>query len=158
MKQAASKARETYRRAPLSTSFHPGFARLIFRPWRWRRYFPPKRRLTFNRLHRVISQKIVLFCLNLTSRIPDNALRVGLLLVFQVWMENTRNCLMFYILLASFLFSCRKLRGSNSGVIFLKFEYSKWVGIGKKENEKKNRNGYSCNSFNYLNIGKHLLH
>jgi hypothetical protein len=30
------------------------------RPWRWRRYLPPKRRLTFNALHGVISQKIEL--------------------------------------------------------------------------------------------------
>jgi hypothetical protein len=29
---------------------------LIFRPWRWRRYVPPKRWLTLNRLHSVISQ------------------------------------------------------------------------------------------------------
>jgi hypothetical protein len=35
-------------------------ARLI-RPWRWRRYVPPKRQLTFNGLHGVISQKIALF-------------------------------------------------------------------------------------------------
>jgi hypothetical protein len=34
---------------------------LIFRPWRWRRYVPPKRRLTFNGLHGVVSQKMVLF-------------------------------------------------------------------------------------------------
>jgi hypothetical protein len=33
----------------------------ILRPWRWRRYVPPKRRLTFNRLHGVISQKVVPF-------------------------------------------------------------------------------------------------
>jgi hypothetical protein len=26
-------------------------ARLILRPWRWRQYVPPKRRLTFNGLH-----------------------------------------------------------------------------------------------------------
>jgi hypothetical protein len=36
-------------------------ARLILRRWRWRRYVPPKRRLTFNRLHGVISQKILPF-------------------------------------------------------------------------------------------------
>jgi hypothetical protein len=36
-------------------------ARLILRPWRWERYVPPKRLLTFNGLHGVISQKIVLF-------------------------------------------------------------------------------------------------
>jgi hypothetical protein len=34
---------------------------LIFRPWRWRRYDLPKRRLTFNGLHGFISQKIALF-------------------------------------------------------------------------------------------------
>jgi hypothetical protein len=38
-------------------------AQLISRPWRWRRYVPPKRRLTLNRLHGVISQKMVLFIL-----------------------------------------------------------------------------------------------
>jgi hypothetical protein len=32
---------------------------LILRPWTWRRRVPPKRRLTFNGLHSVISQKIV---------------------------------------------------------------------------------------------------
>jgi hypothetical protein len=33
---------------------------LILRPWRWRRHVPLKRRLTFNGLHDVISQKIEL--------------------------------------------------------------------------------------------------
>jgi hypothetical protein len=33
---------------------------LIHRRWRWRRYVPPKRRLTFSGLHGFISQKIVL--------------------------------------------------------------------------------------------------
>jgi hypothetical protein len=36
-------------------------ARLILRPWKWRRYAPPKHRLAFNGLHCVISQKIALF-------------------------------------------------------------------------------------------------
>jgi hypothetical protein len=36
-------------------------ARLILRPWRRRRYIPPKHRLNFNGLHGVISQKRVLF-------------------------------------------------------------------------------------------------
>jgi hypothetical protein len=34
---------------------------LFLRPWRWRRYFPPKRRLQLNGLHGVISQKIIIF-------------------------------------------------------------------------------------------------
>jgi hypothetical protein len=37
--------------------------KLFLRPWRWRRYVPPKRLLTINRLHGVISQKTVLFFL-----------------------------------------------------------------------------------------------
>jgi hypothetical protein len=36
-------------------------ARLILWPWRWRQYIPPKRELTFNGLHYVVSQKVVLF-------------------------------------------------------------------------------------------------
>jgi hypothetical protein len=37
------------------------FSWLILRSWIWRRYVPSKRRLTFNRLHYVISQKVELF-------------------------------------------------------------------------------------------------
>jgi hypothetical protein len=43
-------------------SFHAGyFLSLFFRPWIWRRYVPPNRRLTLNGLHGVISQKMVLY-------------------------------------------------------------------------------------------------
>jgi hypothetical protein len=52
-------------RARNQRSFPPAFTlvsyRLILRPWRWRRYVPPKRRLTFNGLYGVISHKMVLF-------------------------------------------------------------------------------------------------
>jgi hypothetical protein len=34
---------------------------LFLRPWRWRWYVPPKRRLTLNGLHGVISHKLILF-------------------------------------------------------------------------------------------------
>jgi hypothetical protein len=45
-----------------ATCFHAGFLlSLFFRPWRWRRYVSLKRRLILNRLHSVISQKMVLF-------------------------------------------------------------------------------------------------
>jgi hypothetical protein len=37
------------------------FAELILRPWRWRRYVPPRRRVQLNVLHGDISQKMVLF-------------------------------------------------------------------------------------------------
>jgi hypothetical protein len=39
-------------------------AHLILLPWRWRRYVPPKRRLTFNGLQGVIFQKTELFTYN----------------------------------------------------------------------------------------------
>jgi hypothetical protein len=40
---------------------HGGFLGLFFRPWRWRRCTPSKRRFTFNGLHGIVSHKIVLF-------------------------------------------------------------------------------------------------
>jgi hypothetical protein len=36
-------------------------ARIILRPWRRKRYVPPKSRLAFNELHSVTTQKTVLF-------------------------------------------------------------------------------------------------
>jgi hypothetical protein len=39
-------------------------ASLILQPWSWRRYVPPKRQLTFNILHGIISRKITLFIAN----------------------------------------------------------------------------------------------
>jgi hypothetical protein len=53
----ASNQRESRRQAEQGWFL----ARLILRPWRWRQYVTPKRRLTFTGLHGVISQKIVLF-------------------------------------------------------------------------------------------------
>jgi hypothetical protein len=51
--------------SPLSfnfaTSLLAGLLNLFLRPWIWRRYVPPKRRLKLNGLHGVISQKIILF-------------------------------------------------------------------------------------------------
>jgi hypothetical protein len=53
----------------LQSCFHGGFLlSLFFRPWRWRQYFPPKRWLTLNGLHSVISQRTVLFNLSFTPR------------------------------------------------------------------------------------------
>jgi hypothetical protein len=50
----------TYRLALLATCFHSGILNwFVLRPWRWRRYLPPDRRLTFNGPHAVISQKII---------------------------------------------------------------------------------------------------
>jgi hypothetical protein len=57
-------------------------ARLILLLWRWRRYFPPKRRLTFNGLHCVKSQKIVLF-ITTAVRISNP------IILFQVYILNS---------------------------------------------------------------------
>jgi hypothetical protein len=46
---------------PLATRFQAGFLLSFLLPLRWRRYVPPKRRLTLNGLHGVIFQKMVLF-------------------------------------------------------------------------------------------------
>jgi hypothetical protein len=43
-------------------------ARLILLSWRWRRHVPPKRWLTFNGLHGVISQKIELLILHVLTK------------------------------------------------------------------------------------------
>jgi hypothetical protein len=40
---------------------------LFLLPWWWRRYVPPKRLLTLNGLHGVISQKLILFILGYYS-------------------------------------------------------------------------------------------
>jgi hypothetical protein len=45
-----------------STCLFAGFLlNLFLRPWRWRRYVPPKRRLTLNGLYGVVCQKMILF-------------------------------------------------------------------------------------------------
>jgi hypothetical protein len=49
---------------------------LISRHWKWRRYVPPKRPLTFNRLHAVISQKTELL---VTTAV--NPARCGMLML-----------------------------------------------------------------------------
>jgi hypothetical protein len=50
-----------------ATCLLAGLLNLLFRPWRWRRYVPPKRRLKLNGLHGVTSQKMILFTLFLIS-------------------------------------------------------------------------------------------
>jgi hypothetical protein len=56
----------------LATCFHAGFLlSLFFSAWRWRRYVPPKLRLTLNGLHGVIFQKLVFF--NLVMVLGNNA-------------------------------------------------------------------------------------
>jgi hypothetical protein len=69
-----------------ATCFHAVFLlNLFFRPWRWRRYVPPKRRLTLNRLHGVIAQKMVLFIIiavrasNPTYEAPQYAILINLM-------------------------------------------------------------------------------
>jgi hypothetical protein len=51
-------------------------AQLNFRPWRWRQYIPPKRRLTLNGLHGVISQEMVLFKRFCWNSIPETSTKL----------------------------------------------------------------------------------
>jgi hypothetical protein len=44
-----------------ATCFQAGYLARPLRPWKWRQYIPPKRRLTFNGLDDVMYQKIVIF-------------------------------------------------------------------------------------------------
>jgi hypothetical protein len=39
----------------------PVYCLVYFWPWKWKRHVPPKRRLIFNRLQGIISQKLELF-------------------------------------------------------------------------------------------------
>jgi hypothetical protein len=58
--------------------------RLFFRPWRWRRYVPPKRRLTLNGLQGDISQKMVLF---ITSAVRSSTPTLSILPVVPPWRD-----------------------------------------------------------------------
>jgi hypothetical protein len=49
--------------------------------WRWRRYVPPKRLLTFNGLHGVISQKMILFITTAVRNSNPTCIKLYLLLV-----------------------------------------------------------------------------
>jgi hypothetical protein len=55
-------------------------ARLIFRPWRWKRKFSPKRKLTLKLLRGVTSQKTVIFIT--TAVITSNPVRNKLISIF----------------------------------------------------------------------------
>jgi hypothetical protein len=53
--------RRVVRWVSADTCLLAGLLNLFLRPWRWRLYVPPKRRLKLNGLHDVISQKMILF-------------------------------------------------------------------------------------------------
>jgi hypothetical protein len=61
-------------------------AGLILRPWRWRQYVPLKHWLTFNGLHGVISQKIVLFIT--TAMITSNPTQLHICLLARCFHFN----------------------------------------------------------------------
>jgi hypothetical protein len=65
---------------------------LFIRPWRWRRYVPPKCRLRPNRLHGVISQKKILFIITtVKASNPTRIQPVFETLWFQIITEKIRN-------------------------------------------------------------------
>jgi hypothetical protein len=62
---------------------------LFFLLWRWRRYVPPKRRLTLNGLHCVISQKMVLFITTaVTTSNPTYIKLAGSLIEFRYFIKS----------------------------------------------------------------------
>jgi hypothetical protein len=64
------KVNQSFGGIPLTTCFMLVSWWLIFRPWGWRRHVPPKRRLTCNWLHEVVSKKIGLFNCSAEQEIP----------------------------------------------------------------------------------------
>jgi hypothetical protein len=68
---------------------------LILRPWRWSQHVSPKRRLTFNRLHGVISQKMEFFIIT--------AVRTSnFTLIFELLTEN-----LIFVVLVGCYFICK---------------------------------------------------
>jgi hypothetical protein len=68
----------------------------ILRPWRWRRYVPPKRRVQLYGLHSVISQKIILFTNYLTSIKATDTWSLVFKLNFEVMLPWARCMAQFY--------------------------------------------------------------
>jgi hypothetical protein len=68
----------------------PAWKQVASTPWRWRRYVPPKRQLTFNWLQGVISQTIVLFVSALNSSgISNTTKNFGIAEIRTVYLLNT---------------------------------------------------------------------
>jgi hypothetical protein len=83
------------RTSRFATYLLAGLLNIFHRPWRWRRYVPPIRRLKLNGLHGVISQKMILF---------------GYLLALKdsVWGRSLLLCVVFFaIILTCINFSYR---------------------------------------------------
>jgi hypothetical protein len=57
----------------------------LIRPWRLMRYIPSKRRLTYSRLHDVISQKTVLFITTAVRTSNPTSAFILLLLLLLYW-------------------------------------------------------------------------
>jgi hypothetical protein len=91
-------------------------ARLI-RPWRWRRYVPPKLRLTSNGSHGVISENIVLFITTAVRRTscPTTLRNIA---------EWIRDWLKVAVELVTLMLCVRQILNSN---LNLQTDYSYWV-------------------------------
>jgi hypothetical protein len=86
-----------YRRSSCHLILRWFLARLILRPWRWRRHVAPKREITFHGLYAVISQKIEIFMIT-AVRTSNLAYELS---CFAVYIPNTlkneeRNNVSFY--------------------------------------------------------------
>jgi hypothetical protein len=135
-------------------------ARFILRPWRWRRYIPPKCRLTFNGLHGVISQKMALFITTAVRTSNPTFVSERFCLVIW-WLVNVGECLNTAVSLF------------NRGGVRITACYMTWAQIaGARQDGAENQNpsssSYSPGAHRYVtdwggghlarHIGGFLLH
>jgi hypothetical protein len=69
---------------------------LLLRPWKWRRYVPPKRRLKLNGLHDVISQKMITLQWTMVFR-THTKITEQLTKDFWTQAKNTEICVIIYM-------------------------------------------------------------
>jgi hypothetical protein len=72
----------------VATLLSPRYLARLIRPWTWRRYVPPKRRLTLNGLHGAMSQKIVLLVLQFIADSACHPVRKLFSGLLKCWMQQ----------------------------------------------------------------------
>jgi hypothetical protein len=60
------------------------------RPWRWRLHVPPKRRLAFNKLHGVMSQKVELFIATAVRTSNPTNYKPSYLCTYEIFLTSVR--------------------------------------------------------------------
>jgi hypothetical protein len=141
------------RREQLDTCLLAGFFMNIFlRPWRWRRYVPPKRRFTLNRLHGVTSQKMMLFI--------TTAVRTSNLTTFIYFHQTTRWYIPEDITLHCYIFCMRlelRLLTIRQGDILCVWDQSPQKNLCAEEEVTGDCNNYEMRSFVIWTLHEILL-